>query len=394
MRPIRFITALLICAGLSSTAAADVNDDLHGIKQEIREKKTELKKNRKLEKQVSGELTLIDRSLKQKEEHLKAFGKELLKVEQVMGKTGREIEQATVEAQQKRNQIRGRLVSLYKAGELGATRVFFSSESFPRMLENQRYMQAVLQSDRKLFAEYTATIEQLKGLKTVLEGDLARKEKILAGIAAKKLEIEEEKTKKATYLSKVQQAGKSQQASLRELEANARRLQSMIERLEANSRKSYTPKSSRKKMIGENEPLPPVADKGFSAQRGRLAVPVKGEILSQFGRHKHPEFNSYTVSNGISIAAQNGTDIRTVYDGQVIFADYFKGYGNMVIVDHGGGYFSLYGHASRLNKKVGAQVSRNDIIAGVGDVDSSRGSLLYFELRHQGKPIDPAPWFR
>jgi septal ring factor EnvC (AmiA/AmiB activator) len=96
----------------------------------------------------------------------------------------------------------------------------------------------------------------------------------------------------------------------------------------------------------------------------------------------------------ISIAAQNGTDIRSVFDGQVIFSDYFKGYGNMVIIDHGGGYFSLYGHASRLNKKVGAQVSRNEVIAGVGDVDSLRGSMLYFELRHQGKPVDPSPWFR
>jgi len=66
----------------------------------------------------------------------------------------------------------------------------------------------------------------------------------------------------------------------------------------------------------------------------------------------------------------------------------------MVIVDHGGGYFSLYGHASRIAKKVGSQVARNDVIASVGDLDSSRGPMLYFELRYQGKPIDPSPWFR
>jgi septal ring factor EnvC (AmiA/AmiB activator) len=168
----------------------------------------------------------------------------------------------------------------------------------------------------------------------------------------------------------------------------------MMERLEANSRKGYTQKSSKKQSLGDHDPLPPVADKGFSAQRGRLAIPVKGEILGQFGRHKHPEFNSFTVSNGISIAAPKGVEIRSVFDGQVIFADYFKGYGNMVIIDHGGGYFSLYGHASHINRKVGSQVGRNDVIASVGDVDSTRGSMLYFELRHQGKPIDPSPWFR
>lgn len=168
----------------------------------------------------------------------------------------------------------------------------------------------------------------------------------------------------------------------------------MIERLEANSRKSYTAKPNKKRILGEREPLPPVVDKGFAAQRGRLATPVRGEIVGQFGRHKHPEFNSYTFSNGISIAAPQGSEIRSVFDGQVIFADYFKGYGNMVIIDHGGGYFSLYGHASRISKKVGSQVGRNDVIAGVGDLDSTRGPMLYFELRHQGKPIDPSPWFR
>jgi septal ring factor EnvC (AmiA/AmiB activator) len=262
------------------------------------------------------------------------------------------------------------------------------------MLENQRYMKGVLAGDRKLFTDYTARINQLKGLQGMLERDMVKKENIMVNIAAKKLEIETEKAKKAAYLKQVRETSKGQKASLKDLEANARRLQSMIERLEASSRKSYTAKPDKKRIMGEHEPLPPVADKGFGAQRGRLATPVKGEIVGQFGRHKHPEFNSYTVSNGISIAASMGSEIKSVFDGQVIFADYFKGYGNMVIVDHGGGYFTLYGHASRISKKVGAKVVRNEVIAGVGDQDSTRGPMLYFELRHQGKPIDPSPWFR
>ena len=123
-------------------------------------------------------------------------------------------------------------------------------------------------------------------------------------------------------------------------------------------------------------------------------MPARGEVVDNFGRHKHPEFNSYTVSNGISIAAPHGTEIRAVYEGQVIFADYFKGYGNMVIVDHGGGYFSLYAHAAKILKKVGTSVARNEVVASVGDTDSSHGSMLYFEIRYQGKPVDPATWVR
>lgn len=388
-----FVTVLSIL-GVPGTLLADVKEDLQGIRKQIRDKKTLLSKNRKIEKKVSGELERIEKSLKEKEGALKSLGKELAGVEAALGKTGKEIELATQEAERKRQQIRRRLTALYKAGEMGSARMFFASESFPQMLENQRYMQAILQGDRRLFKEYSARIEHLKGLKGVLEKDVDRKERLLAGIAAKKQEIEDEKANKAAYLSNVREASKSHQASIRELQANARRLQSMIERLEASQRKGYTAKTDRKRILGEHEPLPPVADKGFASQRGRLAIPVRGEIIERFGRHKHPEYNSYTVSNGLSINAPLGTDIRSVFDGQVIFADYFKGYGNMVIVDHGGGYFSLYGHASRIGRKVGSQVSRNEVIASVGDADSSRGPMLYFELRYQGKPIDPSPWFR
>lgn len=393
---VRSLFILFICFSASSatTASADVRDDLQGIRREIREKKTLIKKTRKIEKKVSSELANIDKNLKEKEANLKALTLDLANVEQTLNKTQREIQLIAAEAERKREHIRQRLTALYKAGELGSARMFFASESFPQMLENQKYMQGVLQGDRRLFADYSAKLDQLKGLKGVLERDAARKENIRTGIAAKKQEIEEEKSKKAAYLDQVRATGKSHQAALRELQANARRLQTMIERLEAQQRKSYTSKLGRKKVLGEREPLPPVADKGFGAQRGRLAIPVRGEIVGRYGRHKHPEYNSFTVNNGISIAAPQGADIRSVFDGQIIFADYFKGYGNMVIVDHGGGYFSLYGHASRIAKKVGSQVARNDVIASVGDLDSSRGPMLYFELRYQGKPIDPSPWFR
>jgi septal ring factor EnvC (AmiA/AmiB activator) len=123
-------------------------------------------------------------------------------------------------------------------------------------------------------------------------------------------------------------------------------------------------------------------------------LPVKGTIVERFGRHKHPDFDSFTVSNGISVAAPTGTPIHAVFEGEVIFADAFKGYGNMVIVDHGGGFFSLYAHAASIAKKVGSKVAKNEVLGSVGELDSAKGPMLYFEIRYQGKPVDPAPWFR
>jgi septal ring factor EnvC (AmiA/AmiB activator) len=255
-------------------------------------------------------------------------------------------------------------------------------------------MKSVLENDKKLFLDYQNRLQQLSGLKDSLEKEAARKEKLSERIKTKKLEIETERSKKTALLTQVRKDKKEYQTTLKDLQANARRLQAMFERLEAKSRKSYTQKDDRKKLVPGDHHQPPVTDKGFGAQRGRLSLPASGDIASRFGKHKHPEFNSFTFNNGITIAAPMNADVKAVFDGDVIFADKFKGYGNMLIIDHGGGYFTLYAHASRIDRKVGSTVRKNEVIAQVGDTDSTTGAKLYFEIRYQGKPVDPGPWLK
>ena len=393
MGRICLIICMLLLMPIDRPLCADVNEQLQGIRKEIREKKLLLKKNRKVETKVSGELENIGKSLQQKEAALALLMRDLKGVENTLQRTRSEIETVRIDAERKKEQIKQRLSAIYKAGEIGGARVLFSAESFPQMMESVHYMKAVLDNDKNLFSEFNARIERLSSLRSSLEGDLQRKEKIRGNIEVKKQEIEAERKEKSAYLGKLREDKQTYLASLRELEANARRLQVMVERLEARSRKSYTARKENKSVTG-GPAQPSIPDKGFGAQKGRLSIPARGEIVEGFGRHKHPEFNSYTVSNGVSIAAPQGADVRSVYDGEVIFADYFKGYGNMVIVDHGGGFFSLYAHAGRVMKRVGTSVSRNEVIASVGDTDSARGPMLYFEIRYQGRPVDPSPWFR
>lgn len=394
MRRTAGIIALLVLAA-SVALAQNAKEELSGVKREIKAQKQLITKTRKVEAAISTELQEILRNLEQKESDLGRLGRDLQGVESNLDRTGREIQRVTEEANRKRSEIERRLTSLYKAGELGALRMFFSAESFPQLAENIRYMRSILENDKRIFVEYNQKIDQLKNLKSDLERDAVKKERIMTGIEQKKREIEEEKSRKAAYLGKVRQDRKSYETSLKELQANASRLQAMMNRLEALSRRKLSSRhekpGSRLKPLAE---LPPVPDRGFASQKGRMNLPVRGAIVESYGKHKHPEFNSFTFSKGLSIAAASGTDIKAIYEGTVIYSDYFKGFGNMAIVDHGGGYFSLYAHASRLTKKVGAEVARHETIASVGDVDSSKGSILYFEIRHQGKPVDPAEWVR
>ena len=189
----------LVC--FFSIAEASPQEELRGVKKEIREKQHLIKKTRKVEETVSSELKEIMQSLNRKESELKQLDHDLLTVEGAISRTGREIEQVTGEAQQKQLQIERRLRSLYKAGEFGAIRMFFSAESFPQMAENIRYMRSILEQDKRIFTEYNQKIEELRQLKIRLEQDAARKERLKGSIASKKKEIEEEKLKKSDYLN-------------------------------------------------------------------------------------------------------------------------------------------------------------------------------------------------
>jgi len=390
---VAILTLVMVVASL--TFAQNPKDELSGVKREIKAQKQLITKTRKVEAVISTELRGILQSLEQKESDLGRLNRDLSGVESNLDRTGREINKVSEEAGHKRVEIEHRLSSLYKAGELGALRMFFSAESFPQLAENIRYMRSIIENDKRIFVEYNQKIDQLKGLKANLEKDALKKTHIKTGIEQKKREIEKEKSKKAAYLGKVRLDRKGYEASLKELQANASKLQAMINRLNALSRRRAS--SSHAKPGAGHKPLaelPPVPDRGFASQKGRMNLPVRGEIIESYGKHKHPEFNSYTFSKGVSISASSGTEIKAIYEGTVIFADYFKGFGNMMVVDHGGGYFTLYAHASRLSKKVGAEVARHETIGSVGDVDSTKGNMLYFEIRHQGKPVDPAGWVR
>lgn len=394
---LRILTLFIIFLNLLTgvALASSPHEELRGVRREIREKQTLLRKTKKVEAAVSQELQEILKNLERKEAELKQLDRDLTTVEGAIGRTEQEVARVTAEAQNKQRQIERRLSALYKAGELGAVRMFFSSESFPQMAENIRYMRSVLEHDKRMFAEYNQKLEELRQLKQRLEQDASRKERLKGEIASKKNEIEQEKHKKASLLSKVQGDRKSYEQSLKVLQANAARLQNMMERLEAESRRRAFQRQEKPGSARKPPPeLPPVPDRGFASQKGRMPMPVRGDVVEGFGKHKHPEFNSYTFTKGIYIAAAAGSEIKAIYEGTVIFADYFKGYGNMVIIDHGGGYFSLYAHASRITRKVGSDVNRGDTVALVGDVDSTRGPVLYFEIRHQGKPQDPAGWLR
>ncbi len=133
---------------------------------------------------------------------------------------------------------------------------------------------------------------------------------------------------------------------------------------------------------------------GFALLRGRLPQPVTGTVEVGFGRVVNPRFNTFTVQKGIDIRAPAGTQVRAVAPGNVAHSGWFKGYGNLVIVDHGDGYHTLVAHLGSMSTAMGEEVQAGTLLGTVGDTGSLKGPYLYFEVRERGRPVDPRAWLR
>ncbi|MGW8301224.1 MAG: murein hydrolase activator EnvC family protein, partial [Desulfobacterales bacterium] len=121
-------------------------------------------------------------------------------------------------------------------------------------------------------------------------------------------------------------------------------------------------------------------------------MPVKGKIVSLFGKFKNTRYQVLNFRSGIEIQTERGEPITAVYSGKILYADWFKGYGNMIIIDHGENYYTVYAHIEEAFKSTGDDVEAGEVIATVGDTGSITGPKLYFEVRHHGKPLDPMQW--
>ncbi|MBV9496972.1 MAG: peptidoglycan DD-metalloendopeptidase family protein [Acidobacteria bacterium] len=162
--------------------------------------------------------------------------------------------------------------------------------------------------------------------------------------------------------------------NLAELEERARRLERLIDNL------------SKQQRVG--------AASDIRAAQGALAWPVEGKVIERFGKQRNPKFDTVTSNNGLKIAAAPGVSVRAVFGGTVLFSQWFKGYGNLIVLDHGNRVFSLYGNLKAPGVIVGERVATGQPIAGVGEAEDGQSGYLYFEIRNDNHPEDPQTWLR
>lgn len=216
-------------------------------------------------------------------------------------------------------------------------------------------------------------IKQLSNAENRLQQSRTRLEKLQTKQQQQAQELHQQQAQRKILLSKLN----------REISSKEQQLNKLLEDEKALS-----------KLLRDLEPQIPAAPKDFSnlgKLKGKLSWPTKGRIQNRYGQSRNQGRLKW---QGITISGKDGQDIRAIAPGQVIFADWIRGYGLMLIVDHGNGYMSLYGHNQSLYKDVGDVVAGNEIVAALGNSGGNNTNSLYFEMRHKGKPINPETWCR
>jgi septal ring factor EnvC (AmiA/AmiB activator) len=232
----------------------------------------------------------------------------------------------------------------------------------------------------------------------MLTRESREKSREIGAIQTKQVEhkkyLEQEKIEHAKLLERISSQADQQRREISKLKRDEERLTRLVERIAKllAQKKRNAPRSTTPGLLN-NERLPDASADGnpFSSLKGRLSLPVRGELANRFGG---PRADGGVTWKGLFIRSATGEDVKAIAGGRVVFADWLRGFGNLMILDHGNSYMSLYGNNEINHKQVGDSVRGGDTIASVGNSGGNVESGLYFELRHQGKPFDPLNWVR
>ncbi len=268
-----------------------------------------------------------------------------------------------------------RLNALYRMHMMGSLEMAGPPASLFDLFVKQNAMKQVVTSDFTLLESQSRDLDKLTRLETDLAHQLAAKAALEGELALQIRIKKKESAKKAIILKGIQEKKKMSQAALASLKSSAKALDATLNAMGLRGSAALD-------------------DTSFSKQRGRLPIPARGKIISTFGTVKNGDYKSFTFQSGIDIRVERGEPVRSVFKGEVMFAQWLKGYGNLMIINHGDNYYTLYAHVEEVFKKKGETVGAGEVIATAGDTGSIKGLCLHFEVRHHGKPMNPMNWLK
>lgn len=358
-------------------------DELERIRRERTELQKTMNKLQSSAHSLNDELENINRQHDVTQKAVSSLDKQLGYIRDEVTGASTSLIHAEDEAAAKRAVLNHRLIEIYKRGPLFAFQALLSADSFGELIARYKYLHEIAVHDRAL-------VKTMDELRVTIRGRRRQLVSLQSDVEQNRLEKAQEDSRLAGLerqrqqsLNRVQADSKKTQIRLANIKRSESKLNNIIANIEAERRRNSGKASAT--ALGKSSIK--------TSDYGKLAWPVDGDILYNFGRVVRPD-NTTLRWNGIGIAATSGTAVHSVAAGDVVLAGQLGTYGQTVIVEHGGGDYSVYGSLSEIKVAKGAHVSKGEVIGAVGTSDPDLPPHLHFEIRHGGPAVDPTTWLR
>ncbi|MBL8467818.1 murein hydrolase activator EnvC family protein [Methyloversatilis discipulorum] len=402
----RWLIRALLCT-LPGTAFAEravqsSPEQLRALQQRMEALRDELNQSESAHREARDELRSSEKAISDASRALRDIASRRKAVESALTQTRKDVAAGEERLRTQQSQLAQLLRGHQRAGEADALRHLLSGTDPNQSARDLHYLRSLSKSQLKLMDEHRATLSRQRELLAQQDAQLDEIRTLEAERERERGKLQSEHDVRRKVLDRIATQLRTERKELAQLKRDEARLSRLIESLSRRSARSTPPKTPAAGPA-DDAPAPagresrgpvvqstPVDHGGvaFPKLRGRLPWPASGELARRFGAQGA---DGGTPLRGIFIRAAAG-DVKAVAAGTVVFADWLRGFGNLVIVDHGDNYLSVYGNNEAVLKSVGATVRAGEVIASIGASGGASESGLYFELRHQGQALDPLKW--
>lgn len=382
------VAGVLVCGLFAGRAAAQDPRDLDALRGRIERLKKDIADAEETRTEARDQLRESERSISEANRALRNLAAKRESVRTEIRRIGDRRKSTESEIAGRREQLRRLLVTWYVHGEAGYVRLLLSGEDPNRTARDLHYLGYLSAAEASLIRSLRADAEQLTRLETETRDKSAELVAVEKEQKSERDGLLRQKSEHKQILDKVSSQIRDQKRQVKSLERDEQRMTRLIERL-TQALAAVPP--ARGGTRNDRVPERGAPEKPFMSLKGGLRLPIRGDVTNRYGTSRAGGGPTW---KGLFIRGRSGEEVRAVAGGRVVFADWMRGFGNLLILDHGQGYLSIYGNNESVLKAVGDPVRTGDVVATVGASGGNLEAGLYFEMRHEGKAFDPMSWVK